>query len=94
MTDELVSKTAVIQALDRAHGGAGINENLEFYDAGLDMAKWIVASLRPKEGVWITRLYSFGRDRYECDDCHNRADIQYPFCPYCGLRMTGNIEKE
>ena len=37
-----------------------------------------------RTGHWITHLYKFGKDRYECDSCHKRCDTEYPYCPNCG----------
>ena len=41
------------------------------------------------EGEWIVHLYKVGVSRYECDACHARCDIIYPYCPYCGEKKEG-----
>jgi len=43
----------------------------------------------PHEGEWIVHLYKVGISRYECDACHARCDIIYPYCPYCGEKKEG-----
>lgn len=40
-------------------------------------------------GEWIVHLYKVGVSRYECDTCHARCDIIYPYCPYCGEKKEG-----
>ena len=46
-----------------------------------------------KRGEWITNLYAFGEDRYECDQCHNTALHCYDFCPNCGADMRGEQDE-
>lgn len=40
-------------------------------------------------GEWITNLYAYGENRYECNQCHNTALHCYDFCPNCGTNMRG-----
>ena len=47
-----------------------------------------IFSARPT-GQWIIHLYEFGKDRYECDSCHERCDTEYCYCPNCGRKMEG-----
>lgn len=47
------------------------------------------AQPEPHEGEWIVHLYKVGVSRYECDACHARCDIIYPYCPYCGEKKEG-----
>ena len=48
-----------------------------------------------KENKWIDHLYRFNDTRFECKSCHRTAAKSYPFCPWCGLKMTGTeIDKD
>lgn len=49
----------------------------------------------PKERKWIDHLYRFNDTRFECGSCHRTSWKNTPFCPWCGLKMTGTeIDKD
>ena len=49
----------------------------------------------PKESKWIDHLYRFNDKRFECGSCHRTSWKNTPFCPWCGLKMTGTeIDKD
>ena len=49
--------------------------------------------IEPKTGKWITRLrhehYPSGKPYEEdfCSECGKRGSLEYPFCPWCGIKM-------
>ena len=49
--------------------------------------------IEPKAGKWITRLrhehYPSGKPYEEdfCSECGKRGSLEYPFCPWCGIKM-------
>ena len=49
--------------------------------------------VEPKTGKWITRLrhehYPSGKPYEEdfCSECGKRGSLEYPFCPWCGIKM-------
>ena len=45
------------------------------------------SEIEEKEGKWITHYYKYGKERYECDQCHETTDVKYDYCPHCGSKM-------
>ena len=99
--DELISKRAVIEAIEKAR--ANVGHNLErsigksiieiLDDVGRDIDR--LPSVEPKRGKWI-KTARWGRVYY-CDQCRNYLDFDgvnagrgsTNFCPNCGCRMDG-----
>ena len=42
-----------------------------------------------RKGTWVVHDYALGRERYECTECRGRCDLEYNFCPHCGMEMRG-----
>lgn len=40
-----------------------------------------------KQSQWVIHIYRFGVNKYECNSCHMRCDVEYTFCPHCGAHM-------
>ena len=63
------------------------------YNDGIDLAITVVAMTPSKEKTspiqnkWITHDYKYGKERYECDRCHQTTDTKYNYCPHCGTEM-------
>ena len=55
----------------------------------VDAIIYMLENLPSHEGRWIVHNYSFGKERYECDQCHERANMAYTYCPNCGSLMNG-----
>ena len=52
--------------------------------------------IEPKTGKWITRIrhehYPSGKPYEEdfCSECGKRGSLEYPFCPWCGIKMESS----
>ena len=97
--DELISKRAVIEAIEKAR--ANVGHNLErsigksiieiLDDVGRDVDR--LPSAQPKRGKWISADAIFGGVPFYCSECgENTWDTvmgkpRWNFCPNCGADM-------
>ena len=55
-------------------------------------------TLKLKTGYWIEHPHEAGPcweySRYECSECHEWAEDDSDFCPYCGAKMVEPQEGE
>lgn len=68
------------------------NRSMQGFGKGLMIANSCVINaptIEPerKKGTWLVHLYEFGKERYECDQCQERCDMGYRYCPNCGADM-------
>ena len=98
--DELISKRAVIEAIEKAR--ANVGHNLErsigksiieiLDDVGRDVDR--LPSAQPMRGKWIctgSPDESWGM-MYECSICGNH-DYGGNYCSYCGAKMEDENER-
>lgn len=78
---EMISRDAVLKILNHNWGKP------KGYSQSINEISELPTIEERKTGKWITNLYAFGEDRYECDQCHNTALHCYDFCPNCGAKM-------
>lgn len=88
--EDCISRQAVVDAL--SHMCSEDENEITVSRANVcAMLKYLPsAQTERKKGKWITNLYAFGEDRYECNRCHNTAFHCYDYCPNCGADMRGD----
>ena len=93
--DELISKMAVIEAIEKARANVGHNLErsigksiIEILDeVGRDIDR--LPPAEPKRGKWIHNGSQF-KNRWICSECGYMYYLQKPnFCPNCGADMRG-----
>ena len=95
MSDDLVSKQAVIEHLSKRLYETALN-NVDKSEVYTDIAEnrltvWVdeLPSVQPKEktGHWNTEIgYDIERT-VMCDQCRKMAYEPSNYCPYCGAKM-------
>ena len=91
--DELISKRAVIEAIEKARANVGHNLErsigksiIEILDeVGEDVGK--LPSAQPKRGVWNYNSKIGTFKVWTCDQCGWNYEAEFNFCPNCGAKM-------
>ena len=90
-------KTEYIAKADIENAKVPYDELLTDYQRGwndaIDSVKRCPpAFVRPATfGRWVKQSVSFdlcGIEYFKCDQCNREEQLQYPFCPWCGAKMS------
>ena len=97
MIDEYISKSAVLDTLDRANLMWYFETEGDYQELLKDIKRIPVADVQPlKHGQWVCEFYNDVFDVYQadCSVCkrestnkYDKVSESYEYCPHCGAKM-------
>lgn len=88
--DELIYRYALLEQIEKDSEGTlgSYGENWQFINT---IRKMPTIERRPK-GEWVYHendMFCVRWNKWECNQCHERVEYKYNFCPNCGADMRG-----